>query len=89
MGFGGRGYLAFVRGAEPFFCCHGYNLYRSSILEDGHGQDPAIRFDPGSRGERASLQPRQGSPGTTNLDTGGAAVQDIRFWLPFAFPFSH
>lgn len=89
MGFReGRGYLAFVRGAVPFvLAAMAYNLYRfGSILEDGHGQDPAIRFDPGSRGITGLLfSPGKGLTWYAPMWIPAALLcRDFRFWLPFA-----
>ncbi len=84
-----KGYLSFFSGLIPFvLIIMAYNQYRfGSILDDGHGQDPAISFDPASTGIVGLLF----SPGKGLLwyaPMWVAAVlscRDPRLWLPFVF----
>ncbi len=84
----GKGYLAFCRGVLPFVLAGmAYNFYRfGSVLEDGHGQDPALRFDPGSLGIVGLLfSPGKGLTWYAPMWIPAAMMcRDFRFWLPFA-----
>jgi hypothetical protein len=84
----GRGYLAFLGGAVPFvLAAMSYNLYRfGNIFEDGHGQDPAIRFDPASRGIVGLLfSPGKGLTWYAPMWIPAALLcRNFRLWLPFA-----
>ncbi len=89
MGIGERrGYLAFLGAMIPFaLLVMAYNLYRfGGVLDDGHGQDPAMAMNPGSIGIVGLLF----SPGKGLLwyapmwVVAAVSCRDPRLWLPFA-----
>lgn len=84
----GRGYLAFLRGVLPFvLAMMAYNQFRfGSILDDGHGQDPAIAFNPSSIGIVGLLfSPGKGLTWYAPMWLLAAfSCRNPRLWLPFA-----